>query len=219
MVRYANIVDVPTPEDNRRKVLHVGCGRTKLPPYLRDWKEFRLDPDPAVEPDFVASITDMSPIHDEAVEGVWCAHNLQHLHAHEVPVALAEIFRVLRAGGSAYISVPDLQTVCALVAGDKLEEAICESPPVSAIDLLYGVRSAVAAGKLQKAHRTGFTQRSLAETLQRAGFKPVLVKRDPAKVTLTARAVKPGSPLTQFAQLAGDGAPTGYDPGTQFECY
>jgi hypothetical protein len=43
-------------------VLHVGCGaydRNKLPPVFQEnrWREIRLDIDPAVSPDFIASLT------------------------------------------------------------------------------------------------------------------------------------------------------------------
>ena len=51
------------------KLLHVGCGRqTKArttPGFQgREWTEVRLDIDPTVEPDIVASITNMSSIPD-----------------------------------------------------------------------------------------------------------------------------------------------------------
>jgi hypothetical protein len=53
-------------------VLHVGCGayeQAKLPQVFRQihWREIRLDIDPTVRPDFVASITDMRIISDGSV--------------------------------------------------------------------------------------------------------------------------------------------------------
>ena len=53
-----------------QRVLHVGCGAAaphKLPEIFFPagaWAEVRLDIDPAVAPDIVASITDMSVVPD-----------------------------------------------------------------------------------------------------------------------------------------------------------
>ena len=35
-------------------------------------------------------MTDMSMVDSAAVDAVWSSHNLEHLYAHEVPVALGE---------------------------------------------------------------------------------------------------------------------------------
>jgi SAM-dependent methyltransferase len=159
----------------QRTVLHVGCGRTKIhekmfPP--AEWREIRLDVDPDVQPDIVASLTDMSAVPSASADAVYCCHNLEHLYAHEVPVALAEFLRVLRPGGLAVIEVPDLEAVAQLVTTDRLEETIVVSPygPISALDLIYGNRWPIADGNHFMAHRTGFTTTSLGQALQKAGF-------------------------------------------------
>jgi predicted SAM-dependent methyltransferase len=109
-------------------VLHVGCGPPnphKLHPVFRDgsWREVRLDINPDVQPDVIASTTDMSAVADATAEAVWSSHNLEHLFAHEVPVALAEFRRVLKPGGFVLITLPDLQTVCELLVLRALAEA------------------------------------------------------------------------------------------------
>jgi ubiquinone/menaquinone biosynthesis C-methylase UbiE len=171
-----------------RTVLHVGCGAAdpaKLPAAFFPaglWAELRLDIDPSVAPDIVASITDMSVVLEASVDAVWSAHNLEHLCAHEVPLALAEFHRVLRENGFVLVTMPDLQQVAELVAADNLEGAAYLSAmgPVAALDMLYGFRPAVAAGNAFMAHRTGFTATTLAAHLQRAGFADVRVQRDGA---------------------------------------
>jgi ubiquinone/menaquinone biosynthesis C-methylase UbiE len=92
-----------------------------------------------------------------------------------VPLALAEFLRVLKPDGIAVITCPDLQSVCALIAEDKLTEAAYTSPagPIAPIDILYGLRSSMAQGNLYMAHRCGFTQKVLSATLQASGFKSV----------------------------------------------
>lgn len=193
----AAILDAPAA---LRSVLHVGCGAPdprKLPAAFfapGEWREIRLDIDPAVAPDLVASITDMRrAVADASVDAVWSAHNLEHLYPHEVPAALAEFRRVLRPGGCVMITLPDLQQVAELVAQERLEDAAYHSPagPIAPLDILYGHRGAIAQGNTFMAHRTGFTARSLENALLAAGFPTVRVVRD-GQFALWASAYLPG---------------------------
>ena len=158
--------------------LHVGCGpkrKDRTTKALATWNELRFDIDETVEPDLVGTMTDMSSVSSESVDGVFSSHNIEHLYPHEVPVAFAEFLRVLKPGGLAVITCPDLQSVCALVAEDKLLEPAYTSPAgsIAPLDILYGHRSAMAQGNLYMAHRCGFTQKVLRGTLQASGFKSV----------------------------------------------
>ena len=161
-------------------LLHVGCGpkrkdRTTAGFNTPAWKEIRLDIDASVEPDVTGTMTDMSAVESGSVDAIFSSHNIEHLYAHEVPVALAEFHRVLNEDGFVVITCPDLQSICALVAEDKLLEPAYTSPagPISPIDMLYGHRPPMARGNLYMAHRVGFTQKVLAGVLQGAGFKTV----------------------------------------------
>jgi hypothetical protein len=167
------------------RLLHVGCGRKTradlAPPFNQPpWEEIRLDIDPTAEPDIVASITDMGAIADNSVQGLWSAHNLEHLYPHEVEAALGEFKRVLVPNGFAVITTPDLQMVAEAVAKGGLTDTAYVSPagPVAPIDMLYGFRPALAGGQLHMAHRTGFTAASLEAALLRAGFAAAAVRPD-----------------------------------------
>lgn len=164
-----------------RTFLHVGCGGKRKDGTTRGfaqpgWQELRLDIDAAAQPDIVASMTDMSAVADASVDALFSSHNLEHLFPHEVPVALAEFRRVLKPGGYAVITCPDLQSVCELVAADQLTDAAYVSPagPIAPIDILYGHRDSIASGKTYMAHKSGFTKRVLTGSLQAAGFELVL---------------------------------------------
>ena len=203
------LLSVPLAGLQTRAVLHVGCGaagREKLPMVFRDatWRELRLDIDPAVQPDFIASITDMGVIANGVVDVVYSSHNVEHLHPHEVPVALGEMRRVLRADGIALIKLPDLQEVARHVAEGRLEDPLYLSPmgPITALDILYGHRASLAAGNLFMAHHTGFTDATLAHALLQAGFAAVMVHRDRPGFYLTAIAfcADPDADAVQHAQ-------------------
>jgi predicted SAM-dependent methyltransferase len=164
-------------------LLHVGCGpkrkdRTTAGFNQPQWRELRLDIDVSVKPDVVGTMTDMRAVADASVDAVFSSHNIEHLYPHEVPVALAEFKRVLRDDGFVVITCPDLQSVCALVAQDRLAEPAYVSPagPIAPLDILYGHRPAMARGNLYMAHRCGFTRKVLESTLQAAGFARVATK-------------------------------------------
>lgn len=164
--------------------LHIGCGSKHKNQTTRgfntpEWQEIRFDIDPAVQPDLVGTMLDLSAVADASVHALFSSHNLEHLYPHEIPIALAEFRRVLYPEGFAVITCPDLQSVCALIAQDKLTEPAYVSPagPIAPLDILYGYRPAIARGNLYMAHHCGFTQKILIGALQTAGFAMVAATR------------------------------------------
>ena len=177
--------------------LHVGCGPKHKDQTTRgfntpDWLERRLDIDASVKPDVVGTMTDMSAVPSGSVQAVFSSHNIEHLYPHEVPLALTEFLRVLDEEGFAVITCPDLQSVCQLVAEDKLTEPAYVSPagPIAPLDILYGHRPPMARGNLFMSHRCGFTRKVLLGTLQAAGFKSVAAMARPKHFDLWALATK-----------------------------
>jgi len=160
--------------------LHIGSNQKRKDQTTHgfntpEWQEWRLDIDPTVKPDIVASMLDMAPVADGAVEALFSSHNIEHLYPHEVPVALREFRRVLSPDGYAVITCPDLQEVCHLIAEDKLTEPAYTSPagPIAPLDILYGHRASMQRGNLYMAHKCGFTLKVLLGTLKASGFAGV----------------------------------------------
>ena len=194
--------------------LHVGCGPKRKQQTTRtfaQWNEIRLDIDPSVNPDVTGTMTDMGAVASGSVQAIFSSHNIEHLYPHEVPVALAEFLRVLDDDGFAVITCPDLQSVCALVAEDKLTEPAYTAPagPISPLDILYGHRPPMARGNLYMAHRCGFTEKVLRATLQAAGFKSVatMVRGREPYFDLWALASKSSRDETTLRRLALDHFP------------
>jgi hypothetical protein len=160
--------------------LHIGCGPKSKDQTTKgfntpEWTEIRLDIDASVQPDVIGTMTDMQAVASESVDAIFSSHNIEHLYPHEVSVALKEFLRVLKPDGFFVVTCPDLQSVCALVAEDKLTDAAYTSPagPIAPIDILYGHRPALAQRNLYMAHRCGFTKTVLDGTLRANGFQTV----------------------------------------------
>ena len=193
-----------------KKLLHVGCGPKRKDQTTREfsqaeWQEVRLDIDPAVQPDVIGTMTDMSAVADASVGAVFSSHNIEHLYPHEVPVALAEFLRVLQPeDGFAVITCPDLKSVCSLVVQDKLTEAAYNSPagPIAPLDILFGHRPSLARGNLYMAHRCGFTQKVLHNNLLAAGFQSAVTMERPRVFDLWALATKQQVTEERIRELA-----------------
>jgi SAM-dependent methyltransferase len=192
-----------------RQLLHVGCGPARadrLPAFFQssEWRETRLDIDPKVNPDIIGSISDLSAVAEASVDAIWSSHNLEHLNAYEVPIALAEFKRVLKPNGFALISVPDLRAVARHIANDQLTSTLYQSAagPITALDIVFGHQASQAAGNHFMAHRTGFTCSTLGQCLLNAGFNEVRV-HEGRYWDLWAIATMPKASSKLFNQLAG----------------
>jgi SAM-dependent methyltransferase len=176
-----------------KRVLHVGCGAAtlkRLPRGFQDgsWKEIRFDINPAVRPDIVGTITNMTNVANQSVDAVYSSHNLEHVYAHEVMGTLREFRRVLKDSGFAVITCPDLQSLAEHMKSGKLFDPLYISPsgPISPIDVLYGHRDSIARGETYMAHRTGFSLQTLLACCKDAKFETITGKRHPAAFSLWA---------------------------------
>jgi predicted SAM-dependent methyltransferase len=168
----------------KKTFLHVGCGpkrqdQLKINVLFRgpDWQEIRLDIDEGVKPDVVASLTSLDGVPSGSMDAIWSSHNLEHLFAHEVPLALAEFHRVLKDGGTLLATMPDLEAAARWIVEGKAEDQIpgVIGPKITPMDCIFGWRMRVAKGEVYMAHKTGYTAATLASLIQGAGFPQVQV--------------------------------------------
>jgi len=193
-----------------KRLLHAGCGPKvmKPPREYAAMKEVRLDKNPSVNPDVLASIVAMPMLEDDSFDAIFCSHVLEHCYFHEVAMALAEFERVLKPGGELKILAPDLQAIGGKVALDQADCVLYQSSigVVTALDVMYGHRASVTTGNLHMAHHCGFTQRTLRDSLNAVGFVSVEVVRDTtpgAALQLAATARKKVSNAGEIAEAEG----------------
>jgi len=185
-----------------KNLLHVGCGghhilgKHGFSP--DEWREIRLDINPAMQPDVIASITSMPQVADNSIDAVYSSHSLEHLYAHEVSKALAEFRRVLRDDGFCLIIVPDIQPVAKMVAEGRLTETAYNSSAgaITPLDIMYGHRASIEAGNEFMAHKTAFTGDSLSVELLKPGlFKHTRTRQKGFNLAVIASY----KPLSEFA--------------------
>ena len=191
-----------------RLVVNVGSGPEgggRVPAMFRDWRQVRVDVDPAVSPDVVASATDLSAFPSGSVGAIWSAHCVEHLFAHDAVRALGEFHRVLDDDGFACIIVPDLQTIAQYIVADRLHEVLYQSPagPVTAHDVLFGFGPALAQGRASMAHRCGFTPTMMLRRLNEASFTEIVLRRRPSlELAAVARKTASADAAARDALLA-----------------
>ena len=192
-----------------KTLLNVGCGWSNISQLkgfnIDNWKEIRLDINNTVKPDVVGTLTDMSLIETASVDAIYSSYNLDHIYAHEVPIALKEFYRVLNEDGIAVVKCPDIQAVCELIAQDKLLEFLYESDigPVYPIDVIYGNRRQIQMGNEYMSKKVGFTYSVLNASIAEAGFKARYGGRMPNNGgELAIVAFKQKLPEEQIKQIA-----------------
>lgn len=173
-----------------KELLHVGCSHATLkdvhhiPEGERiNWREYRLDVDASVQPDYVCSMLEMYCVPPDKFDMVYASHALEHVKSHEVVPTLHGFMRVLKSSGATVVAVPDLDQVakhivekgfytpCYMI-GDQLET------PIFPIDILYGWTICTESGNDWMQHKTGFTEESLRAAFEVAGYVNITTHKD-----------------------------------------
>jgi len=165
-----------------KRMLNVGGGSKTIPipDYFQGWEHLLLDISPAGSPDIVCDARRLADLPAAQFDAVYCSHNLEHYFKHDVGKVLRGFLHVLRDDGFAHICVPEIGAVMRrfVSAQMDIEDKLYDSAggPITVHDVIYGwARQIEASGVDFFAHKTGFTEKSLRETLKRAGFAEVYV--------------------------------------------
>jgi len=142
--------------------LNWGCGPQPAPGWLNS--------DRIVAPgiDLCCDILDGLPLDPDSIEYAVAMHALQDLDWRQVPLALAELHRVLMPGGVLRLGLPDLdRAIDAYMHGDRDYFYIADSEAFSIGGKL--ITQIIWYGSV----RTPFTFDYIEELLSRAGFLPI----------------------------------------------
>ncbi len=187
-------VDENVGESIRPKtVLNVG-GNSKaipIPEFYGGWQHDLLDIDPTGSPDIVCDAREMVDLPEGEYDSVYCSHNLEHYHRHDVFKVLSGFLNVLKEGAFAFIRVPDMEDLMktAVARNLDIDDFLYDSPagPITVRDVIYGYgREIETSGNDFFAHKTGFTKKSLTAILNEAGFSHVFAQTGNLEVTAIA---------------------------------
>lgn len=176
-----------------RRVLNVG-GNNKnipLPPQYEGWEHVLLDIDPRGKPDVVCDARELGRLEAESYDSIYCSHNLEHYHRHDVTKVVAGFCHVLKPDGFALVRVPDMRELMQIVVQKNLDidDFLYQSPagPILVRDVIYGYGLEIeSSGNDFYAHKTGFTQKSLRAVLVAGGFSMVFAGSGNLEVTAVA---------------------------------
>ena len=169
------------------KVLNVG-GNSKeipIPAHYDGWDHHLLDIDPRGNPDVLCDARKLTTLPSATYDGIYCSHNLEHYHAHEVQNVLKGFLHVLKPNGFAEIRVPDMDGLFRTVVARNLDIDdviyVSRAGPILVRDMIYGFGVEIErSGQDFFSHRTGFTPKSLRQALTEAGFRSALFAKGAA---------------------------------------
>jgi hypothetical protein len=192
-----------------RKVLNVG-GNSKaipLPPQYEGWEHVLLDIDPTGNPDVVCDARELMRLPAFQYDSVYCSHNLEHYYHHDAKKVLAGFIHVLKADGFVFIRVPDMNAVMQTVVANNLDidDELYQSPagPIMVRDVIYGWGVQIErSGCDFFAHKTGFTEKSLSDILDAAGFSWIFTETGNLEVVAFAFKNEPSDYATKLLNLS-----------------
>lgn len=183
------------------RVLNVGGGSREigLTPHYDAWERHWLDIDAKAKPDVLCDARELTTQPAAAYEAVYCSHNLEHYHHHEVQRVLRGILHVIKDDGFAHFRVPNIEQLLRMWHERKLdidsEVAISIRGPILIRDIIWGLSVEIEeSGRDYYAHKTGFSPKTLTRALEDAGFAEVFLMVDGQGIEIAALAFKRAGP-------------------------
>ena len=195
------------------RVLNVGGGSREigLTPHYNAWERHWLDIDPRAKPDVLCDARELASQPAAGYEAVYCSHNLEHYHHHEVQRVLHGFLHVLKDDGFAHLRVPNIEQLLRMWYERKLdidsEVATSARGPIRIRDILWGLSVEIEeSGRDYYAHKTGFSPKTLTRALEDAGFAEVFLMTDGQVIEISAIAFKRAGP-NPFRSMFDIGSP------------
>ena len=181
-----------------------------MPPEFAGWEHVLLDIDPKGSPDVVCDARELTSLPGSEYDSVYCSRNLEHYYRHDVAKVLAGFSHVLKEDGFVVVRVPDMGELMRTVVerGLDIDDFLYQSPagPITVRDVIYGYGVEIErSGNVFFAHKTGFTQKSLMQTLQAAGFSWVFSMVGNLEVMALAFVNKPSEYAQKLFKLPSQG--------------
>lgn len=148
--------------------LNLGAGHNRRPGWIN------IDIDPQTRPDVVHDLTQPLPYQDNTVSAILLQDILEHFTKQEGQKLLCECARVLKKGGRIKLRLPNIQQIIDQFAAD--EEVMLE--------FIYG--NTETSGRWGS-HRYGYTAKSIALALKRAGFSNIRTRQETTNFIVTAQ--------------------------------
>ncbi len=139
-----------------KKTLDIGCGNALYGALFPNVTTLDIEARPNVKVDIVADVHDLRKIPDESFDVVLCTEVLEHLHTPEK--AIAEMHRVLRAGGLLLLST-------------RFIFPLHDAPGDFYRYTKYGLRHLLRAFEITELQEETNTMETLAVLYQRIGFQ------------------------------------------------
>ena len=126
-----------------------------------------------MEPDIIASITDLSDLEANVYDAVWSSHNIEHLFHHEAQRMTAQIRKVLKKNGWLIVTCPDIKAAMEHTLKHGMDSPVYQSGmgPITPRDILFGHQASINAGNEYMTHKNGFDLQGLAGVFRQSGFE------------------------------------------------
>lgn len=136
--------------------MHVGGEEIK-----EGWHILNARPEPFV--DILGNILELGQFPDQCCDEIYASHVLEHIdYMYEVSAVMRDFYRMLKPGGTIYISVPDMGTLCHMYVD-----------PTYTLEQRYAIMRMIYGGHINKYdyHYGGFDFEILGGQLFGAGFR------------------------------------------------
>lgn len=145
--------------------LHVGCANIRLEGYIN------IDCRQSEATDLVAFAWNIAGVTPASVSSIYSRHMLEHLDPEDARRSIRHWFHLLTPGGMINVIVPDIEFHAQQLLG--LKKSHFSDQIQHAFAAFWGWRDVERGGSREDAHRWGYTQNTMTDELQNAGFVDV----------------------------------------------